>query len=206
MATKTKKTAAAQDTAMQDGAGKISIPAANGNAKGSAAPNRATAPDEPKPDIGLNDEQRGGSIELLNRHLANGYVLYTKTRNYHWNVRSRRFAELHEFFEEQYDQLAEAVDQYAERARQLGGMAAGTLAEFLQLATLKEEPGVYPDPQTMIRNLLTDHEAVIRSLRADVDRTSDELHDTGTSDFLTAMMENHEKMAWMLRAHLVEHD
>ncbi len=152
--------------------------------------------------IGLSDKQRSQGVEILNLHLANAYLLYTKTRNYHWNVRSPRFAMLHAFFEAQYEILAEAVDEYAERARQLGGFALGTLTEFCQVATIKEEPGVYPDAQTMIANLLHDHETIIQALREDADRTQDELHDLGTSDFLIAQMQSHEKMAWMLRAHL----
>lgn len=155
--------------------------------------------------IGLTEEQRRGVAEVLTVHLANAHVLYIKTRNYHWNVQSRRFAELHEFFEEQYDQIAEGIDEIAERVRQLGIFAPGTMAEFLQLATLKEEPGVYPDPQTMIAKLLADHEAIIRALREDVEKV-DDLDDEGTTDFLTGMMEAHEKMAWMLRAHLVDAD
>ncbi len=155
--------------------------------------------------IGLTHEQRTGVAELLNVHLANAHVLYIKTRNYHWNVQSRRFAELHEFFEEQYDQIAAEIDELAERVRQLGVFAPGTMAEFLQLATLKEEPGVVPAPQTMIANLLADHESIIRALREDVEKT-DDLDDEGTADFLTGLMEAHEKMAWMLRAHLVNED
>ena len=122
---------------------------------------------EMKPQIGLSDDQREGVVDLLNRHLANAYVLYTKTRNYHWNVRSPRFIMLHAFFEEQYTLLEAAIDEYAERALQLGGFALGTLNEFMKVATLKEEPGVYPDAQTMVQNLLSDHETVIRALRED---------------------------------------
>ncbi len=164
--------------------------------------NGTGALDDIKPAIGLSDAQREGVVQLLNVHLSNLHVLYIKTRNYHWNIRSPRFAELHEFFEEQYDILAESIDEFAERVRQLGGIALGTMKEFTLTATLKEQPGVVPDAQTMIENLLADHEHIIRELRGDVDRTADVFHDAGTSDFLTGAMETHEKMAWMLRAHL----
>ncbi len=154
-----------------------------------------------QPNIGLTEKAQQSVAALLNARLADTTVLYQKTRNYHWNVMGPRFQPLHEFFETQYDQLEEAIDEIAERVRQVGGVAAGTMTELLKLSALKEHPGVIPSENDMIANLLADHEAVIRQLRADVDTTA-ELHDAGTSDFLTGLMEAHEKMAWMLRAFL----
>lgn len=151
--------------------------------------------------IGLTAKARTQIVDLLNARLSDTVVLYIKTRKYHWNVTGMHFAELHEFFEEQYDQLEGAMDEIAERVRQLGGIALGTLSEFSQTTTLTEAPGVNPAAAEMVRDLLADHEAVIRQLRKDIDKT-DELKDVGTSDFLTGLLEDHEKMAWMLRAHL----
>ena len=157
-----------------------------------------------KADIGLTNQQREGVIEILNARLSDNVTLYIKTRKYHWNVRGIEFAQLHAFFETQYDQLEEAMDEIAERVVQLGGVALGTLEEFLRNTSIKEQPGVNPDARGMVRDLLNDHEAVIKQLRKDIDTTADECHDMGTSDFLTGLMEDHEKMAWMLRAHLEE--
>lgn len=153
-----------------------------------------------KPNIGVSDEQREGVVKLLNALLSDEYVLYTKTRNYHWNVIGPHFNDLHKFFETQYTALNDIVDEVAERARALGGQALGTLAEFLQHTRLKEHPGQSPDAKGMIANLLTDHEAVIRTLRADLETCADKYHDLATSSFLTELLEKHEKMAWMLRA------
>ncbi len=167
--------------------------------------NGAVAVSTPKliaPNIGISDAARRATAKLLNVHLANVFVLYTKTRNYHWNIVGMQFQPLHGFFEEQYDALAEAMDAIAERVRQIGSVAAGTLEEFSKLTTLKEEPGHVPTAHEMVANLLADHEQIIRDLRKDVDATADEYKDTGTSDFLTGLMEQHEKMAWMLRAFL----
>lgn len=157
---------------------------------------------ELKPNIGLADKDREEVIGILNGLLANEYVLYTKTRNYHWNVTGPQFHDLHEFFAKQYEELDEIVDDVAERARQLGGNALGTLSEFQKRARIKEHQNEYPDARTMISNLLDDHEAVIRSLRMDADATADKYHDMGTNDFLIGLMEQHEKMAWMLRSFL----
>jgi starvation-inducible DNA-binding protein len=154
------------------------------------------------PNIGISDEHRDGLQKILAGLLADEYVLYTKTRNYHWNVVGPQFNDLHKFFESQYDALNEVVDEVAERARTLGGPAIGTLAEFVKLARLKEHPGQYPDAKQMIANLVADHEAIVRTLRGDLATAMDKLGDAGTSDFLTGLMEKHEKMAWMLRSFL----
>jgi starvation-inducible DNA-binding protein len=148
-----------------------------------------------KPNIGLSDSQREGNVSILNDLLSDEYVLYTKTRNYHWNVFGPQFNDLHKFFEGQYEELDEIADQIAERARSLGGWAFGTLTEFVEHTKLKEYPKQYPDARQMLSNLLTDHELLIRKLRVDLDII-------GTNDFLMELLERHEKMAWMLRGHL----
>jgi starvation-inducible DNA-binding protein len=155
-----------------------------------------------KTNIGLSEEQCGGVAKILNTLLSDEYLLYTKTRNYHWNVLGPQFNDLHKFFEEQYTELTEIVDDTAERARALGAWALGTLTEFSQQARLSEHPGQYPRAREMIANLLADHEAIIRQLRTDLETCAEKYHDMGTSDFLTGLMEKHEKMAWMLRAFL----
>ena len=153
-----------------------------------------------KPGIGLSDASRNGVLKLLAPLLADEYVLLVKTRNFHWNVIGPQFNDLHKFFEAQYQEIDEFVDEIAERIRQLGGKSPGTLAEFTKSARLKERPGQRPPARGMLAALLADHEAVIKSLRADVETTQEKLKDAGTSDFLTGLMEKHEKMAWMLRA------
>ena len=153
-----------------------------------------------KPNIGINDTQRAAVVEILDTLLADEYLLYTKTRNHHWNVVGPQFHDLHKFFEAQYEELDGIVDEVAERARALGGNALGTLAEFTQHARLKEHPGKAPDAKSMLAALLADHEALIRTLRTDAEVTMDKHKDAGTNDFLVGLMEKHEKMAWMLRA------
>ncbi|MBI1977967.1 MAG: DNA starvation/stationary phase protection protein [Candidatus Omnitrophica bacterium] len=155
-----------------------------------------------KVNIGISDRNRKVASQILNQLLSDEYVLYTKTRNYHWNVVGPDFSELHKFFEAQYEELNDIVDEVAERARTLGGLSFGSLKEFLTHTKLKETPGATLSAKKMIANLLGDHEAIVQSLRKSLDQCADELGDMGTSDFLTALMEQHEKMAWMLRAYL----
>ncbi len=152
-------------------------------------------------DIGLSGDAREQMIDLLNTNLADLHVLYIKLRNYHWNVTGLQFKPLHELFEEQYTLIEAAIDETAERVRQVGGIAIGTLDEFKQHARLSETPGEIPPAEMMVTNLTADHEAIIRQLREDAD-TAEELKDMGTNDFLIALMQQHEKMAWMLRAHV----
>ncbi|MGH7198126.1 MAG: Dps family protein [Candidatus Omnitrophota bacterium] len=153
-------------------------------------------------DIGLSDKNRQEVVSILNNLLADQYVLYTKTRNYHWNVTGPQFHDLHKFFEAQYEELNEIIDEVAERARTLGGRSLGTMKEFLKIARLKEFPSEYPSPKSMLLKLLEDHEEIINLLREDLATCADKCKDMGTSDFLTELMEKHEKMAWMLRASL----
>ena len=149
--------------------------------------------------IGISEKDRKPVLDILASLLADEYLLYTKTRNYHWNVVGPQFNDLHKFFEAQYGELNQVVDEVAERSRTLGAHALGTLAEFAQHARLKERPGVYPEAAAMLEDLLGDHETIVRQLRVDLE-TAMKRHDAGTSDFLTGLMEQHEKMAWMLRA------
>jgi starvation-inducible DNA-binding protein len=154
-------------------------------------------------DIGLAEESLNGVIQILNNALCDEYVLYTKTRNYHWNVVSPHFHDRHEFFQEQYEIIDEIIDEIAERARQLNGKSLGSLKEFLEYNRLKESPAEENlDDMRMISNLLSDHEQIIKILRKNADECEDKYHDMGTNDFLIGIMEKHEKMAWMLRAHL----
>lgn len=163
---------------------------------------------EQKPDykvetqIGLDDRALDRVADILNHRLADTFTFYAKLRKYHWNVTGLHFHTLHELFEAQYHMLEESMDEIAERARSLGCIAIGTLDEFKRFTAIEERPGQIPNDIGMIRDALNDHEMIIRQLREDVDTTADKYHDAGTSDFLTGLMEQHEKMAWMLRAHL----
>lgn len=152
--------------------------------------------------IGLKDQERKAVAGILGRLLADESLLYTKTRNFHWNVTGPSFTEFHKFLEDHYDQLALVIDETAERIRMLGEVSPGSMAEFLKLARLKETPGAVAHADKLLKALLADHEALIQSIRTDIDATADKHGDTGNADFLTSTMKAHEKMAWMIRAYL----
>ncbi len=154
-----------------------------------------------KTNIGIEDKNRKEVVSILNTLLSGEYVLYTKTRNFHCNIIGPQFNDLHKFFESQYEELDGIVDDVAERARALGARAFGSLSEFLKASSIKERPGEVLDARGMLSQLLSDHEMIIRSLRVEL-KSCESYGDTGTSDFLTGLMEKHEKMAWMLRSFL----
>jgi starvation-inducible DNA-binding protein len=149
-------------------------------------------------DIGIAEAKRQEISNGLSRLLADSYTLYLKTHNYHWNVTGPMFQTLHLMFEQQYTELALAVDMIAERIRALGFPAPGSYAAYSRLSIITEDETV-PPAEAMIRQLVRDHEAVARTARS-VFPVVDEVHDAPTADLLTQRMLIHEKTAWMLRS------
>lgn len=151
-------------------------------------------------DIGISESDRKAVADGLSRVLADSYTLYLKTHNYHWNVKGPMFNTLHLMFEQQYNELALAVDQVAERIRALGHPAPGSYASYARLTAIPEEEGV-PAAEDMIAKLLAGHETVARTAR-EAFPVADQGGDEPTADLLTQRMEVHEKTAWMLRSML----
>ena len=154
-----------------------------------------------KANIGLSDKNSKEVAGILNNILADEYLLYTKTRNYHWNIEGSNFMEMHLFFENQYNAIDESIDEIAERVRQIGHYAQGRLTDFIKQSQLIEQQYT-SDQQKQLKNLLDDHEAIIRFLRLHIDIFTDKYKDAGNADFITGLMEKHEKMAWFLRSYL----
>lgn len=155
-----------------------------------------------KPQIGITEKHLSISIELLSILLADEMLLYVKTRKFHWNVSGESFMELHKLFQNQYTELEEIIDLIAERISKLGGKTIGTMHEFNSLTRLKESPNKYPLQKEMIKELLTDYEALIIHIRKDIETSNEKNKDAGTIDFLTSVMEQHETTAWILRRYL----
>ena len=150
---------------------------------------------------GLKTETRQEIVTKLNTLLADEHVLYTKSRNFHWNVTGIHFRTLHALFEEQYDAIKLMADEIAERTRKLGGFAIGSMRAFSKQMRLEDAPDTQITAEAMLIDLMEDHEQLIRNLRDDIERCA-ELGDEGTADMLTGIMRRHESMAWMLRSML----
>jgi starvation-inducible DNA-binding protein len=149
-------------------------------------------------DIGIDEQNRRQIAQGLARLLADSYTLYLKTHNYHWNVTGPMFSTLHLLFEQQYTELAAAVDEIAERIRALGEPAPGSFRAYEKLTSIEEEDAV-PDAEDMIRQLVKGQEAVVKTARS-VFPLADAANDEPTADLLTQRMQVHEKNAWMLRS------
>lgn len=150
---------------------------------------------------GLKRDASKQSVIMLNTLLADEHILYTKTRNFHWNVTGIHFSTLHALFEEQYEAIKLMADEIAERTRKVGGFAIGSMRAFSQHTRLEDAPDTQMTAEAMLLDLLEDHEQLIRDLRNDIG-TVTELGDTGTADMLTNILRRHETMAWMLRSTL----
>lgn len=147
--------------------------------------------------IGLDKQKRKKSCDILKVILANAFTLYTKTLNYHWNIISPDFPQLHKLFQEQYESLQGNIDRIAERIRSLGERTPGSQAEFLKLTTLKENTQLLSD-QEMIDDLLRDHERICAEIRHALEVI--DAADGGTSNMLEELLELEEHHAWMLRS------
>ncbi len=149
-------------------------------------------------DIGINEQDRLHIADGLKKLLADSYTLYLQTHNFHWNITGPQFRELHLMFEEQYTELAVAVDDIAERIRTLGVVAPGTYKAFAELSSIKEVDGV-PIASEMVSLLTQGHEQVVKTARS-VLKVAQEAADESTASLVSDRMRIHEKTAWMLRA------
>ncbi len=149
-------------------------------------------------DTGISLKDRAAIAKGLSRLLADTYVVYLKTHNFHWNVEGPMFQTLHQMFMEQYTEAWNAIDLIAERIRSLGHYAPGTYREYLELARVKETPGV-PKAGQMVKLLIDGQEAVVKTAR-ELLPLAESADDQPTLDLLTQRMQVHEKNAWMLRS------
>lgn len=149
---------------------------------------------------GISEDNSKKVAQALNQVLADEFILYTKTLKFHWNIEGRDFHALHIFLEDQYNQLQIIIDGVAERVRKVGHFAAGSMAEFLKRASLKEHASDSVVTEESIAELASDHDAIIRKTRSLIDDFDEKYNDAGSADFITGIMKEHEKMAWMLRS------
>ncbi len=146
-------------------------------------------------------EDRQAVVTILNSLLADEFMLYTKTRNFHWNVVGPSFMEMHRLLDEQYQMLNLTVDDVAEQVRSVGGVAIGTLVEMKQQTRLQEFPGHLPEALKMLEALMNDHEQVSETLHDAIDQCQ-EHHDPGSENLLQEILMKHQKTAWVLRSYL----
>ena len=153
-----------------------------------------------KTNIGISKPNRKEVTDVLSVVLADEFLLYTKTLRAHWNLEGMDFHTKHEFFEEHYNDIKTFTDGVAERIRKLGHYAPATMGDFLKLTQLSENYDGNNTSQEYIEALLQDHDSIIQFIRKHISKIEEDYKDAGTADFLTGLMQEHEEMAWMLRA------
>ncbi|MBV9080146.1 MAG: DNA starvation/stationary phase protection protein [Elusimicrobia bacterium] len=151
-------------------------------------------------DTGIDENDRRRIAEALSRALADTYALYLKTQNYHWNVTGKDFFALHKAFEAQYEELAAATDDVAERIRALGYPVTATLSDFKRLTSIRED-GPTTDAPDMVRGLIEGHQVAMQTLHAAC-KLAEPAEDQATLDLLGSRLRAHEKTTWMLRSML----
>ncbi|MDX8430546.1 MAG: Dps family protein [Candidatus Algichlamydia australiensis] len=149
-------------------------------------------------DIGLKKEDCKTICTILNTTLATTYAIYLKTQFFHWNVTGKEFYALHVLFQKQYEEMAEAIDEVAERVRALGEYPPGSFSSFAKLSQIQEE-SLAPSSDKMLQILTTDHQTLICYLRKHLSQIED-LQDGATADLINKRLAIHEKAAWMLRS------
>jgi starvation-inducible DNA-binding protein len=155
-----------------------------------------------KASIRITEKNSKVVASQLSKLLADEYLLYTKTRNAHWNIEGADFYAMHKYFETQYEELDNIIDGVAERIRSIGHYVPATLKEFLELTHLSEKRAAKNDSTDFIKDLLSDHEEIIIFIRENIAQFANDYRDLGTSDYITGLLEQHEKMSWMLRSHI----
>ena len=149
----------------------------------------------------LATETREQIIEVLNQELADLSDLYSQTKQAHWNVKGEQFIALHKLFDELAEALEGYVDEVAERAVQLGGIAMGTNRMSAANTRLEEYPIEPMDSMGHVRALIERYAMVAASARLAID-TAEELNDLGTVDLFSEISLGIDKWLWFLEAHV----
>jgi starvation-inducible DNA-binding protein len=149
-------------------------------------------------EIGAN--AKAEIIEALTQAMAETSVAQQKAQNFHWNVEGMAFGPLHELFGKIYEDHFAAMDELAERVKALGGHAEGRYGEYLRRSAIKESDGRLSDKK-MLAELAADERRLSATERA-LAAIAAEHDDIVTADLATTRAEAHDKLAWMLAAHL----
>ena len=154
------------------------------------------------PNIGISEQNRRAIAEQLSKILADEFMIYSKTLSAHWNIEGPDFHSVHLYLETLYNEQQVIVDTVAEKIRTIGHYVPAQLGKYLELTHLSETAVQKNDSRTLFADLLEAHESVIVFIRENIKPFADKLKAEGISDYITGLMEHHEKTAWMLRSHL----
>ncbi len=148
--------------------------------------------------LNLDRKKITTTVEELNVLLADYHLYYQKLRNFHWNIIGKSFFDLHEKFEEMYDDAVLKIDEIAERILTLRFQPTSNLSDYLKMSNLEESKSELTDDE-MVRTLLKDHGKILNQMRKVVE-VADKAGDEGTIDLIGAYIRELEKTSWMLDA------
>jgi len=139
-------------------------------------------------------------INFLNQLLSNQFVMYVKLHRYHWFVKGKHFFQLHEKFEEMYNQFADDLDEVAERILMIGGKPLATMSKYLEESTLVEANADDTEKE-IIEQLLEDYKQLAAEIKDQGIKLANENEDEPTLDILIGLQNEYEKYIWMLSAY-----
>ncbi|WP_452220816.1 Dps family protein [Lacinutrix salivirga] len=148
--------------------------------------------------LNMQDEKLLPVVMELNTLLADFHVYYQKLRSFHWNVVGKNFFDLHEKFEEMYNDSKVKIDEIAERILTLKHHPVSKMVDYLKISSLSETSAMITD-QEMIEELLNDHKTILTQMSQVINKATD-AEDEGTIDLIGAYIRELEKTSWMLSA------
>ncbi len=152
--------------------------------------------------IGLETEKSKNLAEELNILLANFQVYYQNLRGIHWNIKGKRFFDLHAKFEELYDDANIKVDEIAERILTLGETPAHTFNDYMEMARVPVGKDISKDEEAV--QLVVDSLTELLTIERVILKASDEAEDEGTNSMMSDLITEQEKTVWMMKAWLNE--
>lgn len=151
--------------------------------------------------VDMPADAKASLIGHLNQMLADCLDLYTQVKQAHWNVKGKDFFQLHELFDAIAGELIAFVDELAERAVSLGGVAHGTARMSAESSRLPEYPEDVIDGLDHVRAVAERVAAFANAIRHGIDEAGD-LGDQNTADLYTEIGRVVDKRLWFLEAHL----
>lgn len=152
--------------------------------------------------LGLGVKDSTMVIDELNGLLSNFQVYYQNLRGIHWNIRGKRFFELHVKFEELYNDAQLKVDLVAERILTIGGKPLHTFEDYIKLNTLEVGKNISQDEKAV--QLIVDSLSGLLKIEREILNKTDEIGDEGTNSMMSDLISEQEKTIWMMNAWLEE--
>ena len=137
-------------------------------------------------------------VTELNVLLADYHVYYQKLRNFHWNILGKNFFDLHNKFEEMYNDTRVKIDEVAERIVTLKYHPISKLSDYIEVSRIKESTPLLTDEE-MVKDVVSDHKILLEQLAKIIDRAN-KASDEGTIDLMGGYIRELEKSTWMLNA------